>query len=260
VPFEAMEPLDQYMLAKMADLNEKILKAYEEFEFHRVYHALNEFCNSELSAFYLDVLKDRMYTLAPSDPSRLSAQTAIWKITNALVRLVAPILSFTADEVWQYLPKLKDASTSVHLTLFPKPEELVPQDTTQLMKDWELLLTVRNKVLMNLETLRAEKVIGKALEAIVTLKVREDSESDHRLQHYAVALPELFNVSEVEFLKVEHNDPDYLPELRVRRSEQPKCDRCWRYTADVGSDARWATVCARCAKALDAVGFAAINS
>ncbi len=120
-PWDGLEPLDQYMLARTAELVEKVRKAYEAFEFHRVFHALNEFCNSELSAFYLDVLKDRLYTLAPKDTRRLSAQTALWKITEALVRLVAPILSFTADEVWSYMPKVEGRETSVHIAQFPAP-------------------------------------------------------------------------------------------------------------------------------------------
>ncbi len=125
-PWEQMEPLDQYMLARTAELVDKVRKAYEEFEFHRVFHALNEFCNSELSAFYLDVLKDRLYTLAPKDTRRLSAQTALWKITEALVRLVAPILSFTADEVWSYMPYVQGRESSVHIAQFPAPA-LLPQ-------------------------------------------------------------------------------------------------------------------------------------
>ncbi len=98
-------PLDRYMLARTRDLTEKILAWYDAFEFHRVYQAVNEFAIVDLSSFYLDVLKDRMYTFAPTSPQRRSAQTVLWKITEALVRLVAPILSFTADEVWEYLPR-----------------------------------------------------------------------------------------------------------------------------------------------------------
>ncbi len=145
VPFEEMQPIDQYILARTAELTGKITKAYADFEFHRVYHLLNEFCNSELSAFYLDVLKDRLYTFpiaykpgrAPQAPglptqqdlyiARRSAQTAIYKITDALARLTAPILSFTADEVWQALPATPNRPTSVHLTALPHPRRPRPQ-------------------------------------------------------------------------------------------------------------------------------------
>ena len=123
VPEAELLPLDRYMLARTRDLTEKILGWYEAFEFHRVYQAVNEFAIVDLSSFYLDVLKDRMYTFAPTSHARRSAQTVLWQITEALVRLVAPILSFTADEVWEYLPAVEGREASVHLALFPKPEE-----------------------------------------------------------------------------------------------------------------------------------------
>ncbi len=124
--FDDLQPLDQYMLAKTRELTEKALKWYEDFEFNRIFHAINEFCNADLSALYLDVLKDRMYTFAPTSKERLSAQTALYKITDALVRLVAPILSYTADEVWGYMPKVEGRVGSVHLAEFPAPDEVSP--------------------------------------------------------------------------------------------------------------------------------------
>jgi isoleucyl-tRNA synthetase len=255
VSFNQMEPLDQYILARLAELITKIRAAYDDFEFHRTYHALNEFTNTDLSAVYLDVLKDRLYTFAPNHPGRRSAQTALWRIAEALTRLIAPILSFTADEVWQLLPKVESRESSVHLALFPSIADIVPGNTKQIETDWEHLLSVRSDVLAKLEGLRAEKLIGKSLEAIVTLNVSGHSESDARLQRYAIALPELFNVSEVEFLTVAHNDPDYLPTMAVRRSERPKCERCWRYIPDVGDNACYPTVCLRCADALNAINY-----
>jgi isoleucyl-tRNA synthetase len=250
--FTAFEPLDQYMLARTAELTKKITTAYAEFEFHRVYHALNEFCNSELSALYLDVLKDRLYTFAPNHPARRSAQTVIYKITDALARLTAPILSFTADEVWQSLPPLANRAPSVHLTLFPKPRDFVAIDPLDLTKDWEQLLELRTAVLAKLESLRAQKIIGKSLEAVVTLYV---TESDARLRKYATSLPELFNVSEVDFKAAAPTDSDYLSTLSVERSEQPKCERCWRSVPDVGQQENYPTVCLRCAEALAAIDF-----
>ena len=115
VAFAAMEKLDQYILARTAELDAKVRKAYDEFEFHRAYHALNEFVNTDLSALYLDVLKDRLYTFAPKSLGRRSAQTALWRIAEALTRLIAPILSFTADEVWGLLPVVAGREASVHL-------------------------------------------------------------------------------------------------------------------------------------------------
>ncbi len=262
IPFEQMQPIDQYILARTAELTGKITKAYAEFEFHRVYHLLNEFCNSELSAFYLDVLKDRLYTYPIKFKSgnkyqrelylaRRSAQTAIYKITDALARLTAPILSFTADEVYQSLPHTEG---SVHLTRFPAPESIAPI-SPELAANWGKLLQKRSEVLAKLEALRTEKVIGKALEAVVTLYFDGSSDEDG-MASYITSLPELFNVSEVDILQVTHADTDYLVNLSVQRSQRTKCDRCWRYTADVGQQEKYPTVCLRCAEALDAIDFA----
>ena len=167
--FSAMEPLDQYILARLAELTTKIRAAYDDFEFHRAYHALNEFTNTDLSALYLDVLKDRLYTFAPNHPARRSAQTALWRIAETLTRLIAPILSFTADEVWQLLPKVAGRESSVHLALSPSIADIIPGNVKQIEADWEQLLSVRSDVLAKLEGLRAEKIIGKSLEAIVTI-------------------------------------------------------------------------------------------
>ena len=248
--FAEMEPLDQYILARTAELDAKIRKAYDDFEFHRAYHALNEFVNTDLSALYLDVLKDRLYTFAPKARERRSAQTALWRIAEALTRLIAPILSFTAEEVWALLPKVEGREDSVHLAMFPDLAEIVPGNESQLEAEWATLLEVREQVLAKLELLRASKEIGKSLEATVTL-----SSELVDAAKYASALPELFNVSEVEIVNLSMTDPDYLSNLHVQRSRQPKCERCWRYVSDVGKDTRYPSVCLRCSTALEAIGF-----
>jgi len=247
VAWNEMQALDQYMLARAAELVKKVRASYDAFEFHRAYHAINEFCNADLSAFYLDVLKDRLYTLAPKSIERRSAQTAIWKITEALVRLTAPVLSFTSDEVWEHMPHVAGRESSVHIALFPKPEDLAPGDTSQILAHWSTLLGLRDKALLSLEAARKEKQIGKALEAKVKLYY-EPSQAD-AVKHHTAALPELFNTSEVEVSEAETSAATTAPATGT------KCDRCWRYTHDVGSDSRWPSVCARCATALEAVGF-----
>jgi isoleucyl-tRNA synthetase len=253
VAFAEMQPLDQYMLARTAEVTKKIRASYEAFEFHRVYHALNEFCNTELSALYLDVLKDRLYTFAPNSKARRSAQTAIWQIAEALVRLVAPILSFTAEEVWQQLPKSAAREASVHIAEFPNLN-IAPEAAKKMEEDWNFLLLVRDDVLMQLESLRADKTIGKSLEAIVSLTLDENplAETPLQLQTYGAALAELFNVSEVELLPA---SPD-MKRITARRSDKPKCDRCWRYVPDVGHNKNYPTVCLRCAEALTEINFA----
>src|SRR6202012_4017049 len=145
IAFANLQPLDQYILARTAELNAKIRAAYDDFEFHRAYHALNEFVNTGLSALYLDVLKDRLYTFAPDHAGRRSAQTALWRIAEALTRLIAPILSFTAEEVWQLLPKAAKREPSVHLALFPDIADIVPGNVKHIEEDWEHLLTLRDE-------------------------------------------------------------------------------------------------------------------
>ncbi|MDR3750335.1 MAG: isoleucine--tRNA ligase, partial [Terracidiphilus sp.] len=165
VPESELLPLDRYMLARTRDLTEKVRAWYETFEFHRVYHAVNDFAVIDLSSFYLDVLKDRMYTFAPTSRERRSAQTVLWQIAEALVRLVAPILSFTADEVWEYLPKVEGREISVHLAQFPKPEEVFSEDPAPILAEWSQLFAVRDQALRILEEARQNKIIGKGLEA-----------------------------------------------------------------------------------------------
>jgi len=263
-----MQPIDQYILARAADLTAKIRKAYDEMEFHRVYHLLNEFLNSELSAFYLDVLKDRLYTFPvafrPGHDyqrdlyiARRSAQTAIYKITDALARLTAPILSFTADEVWESIP---GKTGSVHLTLFPKPEDLAPiAHTSKLIADWEKLLDVRVNILRQLETMRTSKEIGKALDAELQMLYDTTNldEEGRTLLKYADSLPELLGLSQVRVRSVA-GIPEVVASYSVGHpvvSTAPKCSRCWRHVPDVGGNANYPTVCLRCAEALDAIDF-----
>jgi isoleucyl-tRNA synthetase len=254
VAFAAMEPLDQYILTRTAQLNLKIRRAYDDFEFHRAYHALNEFVNTDLSALYLDVLKDRLYTFAPNAPARRSAQTALWRIAEALTRLIAPILSFTAEEVWSHLPQVEGREESVHLALFPDLSDIGLGNEGGLDADWAGLIAFRDHVLARLEDLRSKKIIGKSLEAKVTILARPGEDSAF-WNKYESSLPELYNVSEVFVKTSDDAGLELLPGLTVERSAQPKCERCWRYTEDVGRECNYPTVCLRCADALSALHF-----
>ena len=253
--FSQLQPLDQYILARTAELDATIRTAYDEFEFHRAYQALNEFINTDLSALYLDVVKDRLYTLAPDSPARRSAQTALWRIAEALTRLIAPILSFTADEVWQHLPRLEGRQPSVHLALFPDVADIVPGRVAGLEEDWTQLLRTRELVNIELEALRANKSIGKGLDAAITLIVTEGSDEGMVLCRYEDALPEFLNVSQVTVQSVGATQNSSGLLIRAEVASGSKCERCWRVVPDVGSDARWPSVCSRCAEALDAINF-----
>jgi len=259
VTWGEMQPLDQYILARTAELDVAVRRAYDEFEFHRAYQALNEFTNTDLSALYCDVIKDRLYTLAPKSAARRSAQTALWRIAEAMTRLIAPILSFTADEVWQHLPVVEARAESVHVALFPDVAEIVPGNVAGIEADWESLLGIRAAVMVELEAMRASKAIGKSLDASVSVIVAEGSREAGLLVQYEAALAEFFNVSQasVQVVGASHEGTAIL--VRATVAEGAKCGRCWRVVPDVGVDARWPVVCARCADALEAVGFAAMQ-
>jgi isoleucyl-tRNA synthetase len=259
VAWSEMQPLDQYILARTAELDVAIRKAYDEFEFHRAYQALNEFTNADLSALYLDVVKDRLYTFAPKSVERRSAQTAMWRIAEAMTRLIAPILSFTAEEVWQYLPKVEGRLASVHLSLFPDVAEIVPGAVAGIEKEWEQLLTVRQMVMVELEAMRAQKSIGKGLEAAVSVIATEGSEMGLLLSKYEASLPEFFNVSQASVQMIGATADAVGLAVEVTVAGGSKCGRCWRVVPDVGEDARWPEVCTRCAEALDAIGFAPMD-
>jgi len=270
VPEAVLLPLDRYMLARTRDLAEKILGWYEAFEFHRVYQAVNEFAIVDLSAFYLDVLKDRMYTFAPTSQARRSAQTVLWQITEALVRLVAPILTFTADEIWEHLPAVEGRPISVHLALFPKPEEIFSEDPAPLLEEWKFLFFgLRVRVLSCLEDLRQKKVIGKASEADVMLYA--EGATFEILCRNQESLKDLLNVSNVYL----HNSksepvPKTLSEMPsgaceitsigdlkgyVLPASGHKCARCWNFMPQVSNYGIWENVCTRCQSALREIGI-----
>jgi isoleucyl-tRNA synthetase len=272
-------PLDRFMLACTRDLTEKILTWYEAFEFHRVYHAINNFAVVDLSAGYLDVLKDRMYTFAPTSHARRSAQTVLWKITEALVRLTAPILTFTADEIWEYLPSVEGRPISVHLALFLKPEEVFSENPAKLLEDWKRLLAVRDEVFRAIEFERKDGRIGKGLGAQVIIS--SNAPDTQFLRSFSnETLQELFNVSAVyigdfaddakelrrrlgdqsfEFLELingpgEGGAPS-APKAIAQPASGEKCSRCWRFTYDTADYGIWQNVCERCRSALKEMGI-----
>jgi isoleucyl-tRNA synthetase len=248
VPEAELLPLDRYMLARTRELTEKILAWYEGFEFHRVYQAVNEFAIVDLSAFYLDVLKDRMYTFAPTSNERRSAQTVLWQITETLVRLVAPILSFTSDEVWEYLPAVAGREASVHLALFPRPEEVFSEDPTKLLDEWKQLFAVRDEALRVLEDARQNKIIGKGLEA--ELEITACGDQLALLRRHAAGLKEAINVSAVNVVE------GAALAVKVLPATGSKCARCWNFMPEVGEYGIWQNVCTRCQSALKEMGIA----
>jgi isoleucyl-tRNA synthetase len=263
LPNDQLDEMDRWMLERTADLVTKCRDWYGAYDFHRVYHAIHDFCVVDLSAFYFDVLKDRLYTKAARNKSRRSAQTAIWKITSALVRLIAPILVFTSEEIWRYLPRSKEDQSSVHMALFPDAESLIAKIDPQKKEAWEELAKVRSAVLVKLEEARNAKAIGGSLEAKVSLHSRLPK-LQSALKAYAQQLPALFIVSQVEVLdaplgSVSAGESSDLAIL-IGKADGKKCERCWNYSTHVGENPRYATICERCSEALTEIESAAAHA
>jgi isoleucyl-tRNA synthetase len=252
VKFADMQPLDQYELLLAAEFCQRVRGWYESFEFHRIYQQLNEYCNSVLSNVYFAAIKDRLYTAAPDSRARRSAQTAVWKIGDALVRLIAPIASFTADEVWQWLPKTAAKAPSVHMEYFPRPEDLCPEAgsdrATALRSDFESLLAVRDEALKAMEIARKEKLIRRSEEAGVTIYAPESLYN--LLERFRTELRFLLVVSAVEVERAQGNSAAPL-RVEVHKAAGDKCERCWFYSVEVGRSERYPTVCERCLPVLD---------
>ena len=252
LPFEKLEPLDQYMLRQTFALTRDVRKWYDEFAFHKIYHRVNHFCVVELSAFYFDVIKDRLYTFAPNSAGRRSAQTAVWRICEAMTRLLAPVLTFTCEEVWQLLPKVADRLESVHVAKFPEASDvlgndLVLEDDPPEAQDWTTLLAVREQALKALEEARNSKDIGKSLEAQLVITAADPAYSV--LQRHAADLRYLFIVSAVTLTHGSANGSGGV-HIEVKKADGAKCDRCWNFSTHVGEDANYPTVCERCSVVL----------
>jgi isoleucyl-tRNA synthetase len=249
--FSELEPLDQYVLRQTAELARDVLRWYEEFAFHKIYQRVNHFCVVELSAFYFDVLKDRLYVSAPASPGRRSAQTVLWRILETFVRLLAPILSFTSDEVWQLLPKVEGRADSVHLANFLRPEEILEgagdEDKTE-SENWAKLRAVRDQVLKSLEEARNQKLIGKGLEAQVKLTASDALWP--ALERHRDELRYLFIVSDVRLERSPSGNGTAGLQIEVTKAAGTKCERCWNYSPHVGEDAEYPTVCERCVRVL----------
>ncbi len=242
VPPERLLEMDRYVLQLLDRFVARTIRAYRSFEFHIVYHELLQFCTVTLSAFYLDILKDRLYCSAPASPERRSAQTVLYRAADAIVRIMAPVLAFTAEEVWGVMPERE--TESVHMSLFPKPSG---EEDADLMARWEALRAVREDVNKALEEARQRGDIGKALEAVVELAPTE--ETSGLLARYESILPELFIVSGVVLVP----PAEGRPFVTVKRAEGEKCSRCWVVTTEP-REQNGGTLCPRCARVMDTLG------
>ncbi len=244
LPREALLEIDRFILHRLQRLKERLLRAYEEYEFHILYHRLHNFCAVDLSAFYLDVLKDRVYTSRADSRERRAAQTAMYLLLYDLILLMAPVLSFTAEEVWGYIPRRGGWPESVHLAEFPPVEERYLDEA--LSGRWEKLLQVRDEVLKALEEARKAKLIGNALEAKV--EIQAGPALFPFLQGYLHDLPTICIVSAVDLKPAPGGGPELS--VTVQRAPGQKCERCWVYRESVGQSGAHPTLCDRCTHVL----------
>ena len=240
-----MVEIDRWALAELDSVIERVRAAYEAYEFHLVYRSLYDLCTVTLSARYFDILKDRLYTFAPRNPARRSAQSALYRIAEALARMLAPILVFTSDEIWESLPQAHAQSASVHTALMPANRA---DTNSELLISWAHLFGYRDIVLGKLEEARIAKAIGSSLEARV--EISAGSHAYKNLSRHRDSLRYIFIVSEVDLLEPNSEIGDDEIKITITRAHGEKCERCWNYSTRVGESSRYPTVCERCVKAL----------
>jgi isoleucyl-tRNA synthetase len=250
--YDHMEEIDRWVLQRLELLRRRILSAYQSHQYHIVYHELHNFCTVSLSSFYLDVIKDRLYTFPAFHSARRSAQTVLYLIADSLSRLMAPVLCFTAEEIWQQLELIRKSeawtSSSIHCHTFP--DELSITEDKSLIERFERLLKLREEIYKALEIARKDKLIGTALEASVTIDGPDD-DTFQFLKSFGEELRFLFITSGVSFGSTSEHAfrSEAIPGLSVeiKKADGLKCERCWNYTGDVGSSGEWPGICSRCA-------------
>ena len=243
VPFDQMPELEKWAMIKLQELIAKVRAAYEEYEFHIVFHAIHKFCVLDMSAFYLDVIKDTLYTEKPDSAKRRSCQTVLYHIAHALTRLLVPILAFTTEEIYQYLPKPADSPESVLLLDMPEVDPAITDPA--LEEKWQKFLVYREEVTRALENARRDKTIGHSLDAAIVL--HPDQEAYDILNSVKDDLARLFIVSQVQLAAAD--DTEGL-QVEVNQAQGAKCSRCWIYSDTVGQDAEYPELCERCASVL----------
>ena len=248
VPLDKLTPLDKWALSKLDALNDKVREGYDTFEFHQVYHSIHNFCVVDMSNFYFDVLKDRLYTESPNSESRRAAQTTIYIILDAMTRMIAPILAYTSDEIWQFMPH-SDKENKENVIFNDMPEKTGVALDSGFIDMWDRIHETRDIVKKALEVEIKNKTLRSSLEAKIILKA--DGESYDFLKKAEKELAGAFIVSQVEIVN-EHTDGI---EVEVKHADGEKCERCWSFSNTVGNDADHPTLCARCAAVIKSGDF-----
>ena len=246
ISYENLREVDQFMLVKLNELVKQVRNNYENYEYANIYHAVNNFCTLDLSSFYLDFAKDVLYIEAKDQSDRRAIQTVLYESLMTMIKLMAPILSHTADEVWSFIPSVQEQS--VQLTDFPEVKELV--NSKELLEKWSKFMNLRDEVLKALEEARNEKVIGKSLTAKISLYVKDETKV--LLDSIHENLQQIFIVSDFEVAGSYNEAPEQALKLDfaaivVSKAEGETCERCWTVTPHVGEIEEHPTLCPRCA-------------
>jgi len=243
--YEKLTDLDKYMLHRLQEVIKEATEHYDKYEFYKFYQAVYNFCVVDLSSFYMDILKDRLYVNAADSVIRKGSQFVMYKILTALTKMTAPVLAYTSEEIWQELRKIGEKENSVHAASWPEVSKEYLNE--EVRTKYEKIILLRAETLKLLEVLRNTKVIGHPYEAKVV--VNTSSAEDFALyKHYEKELPGLFIVSQVEVVKADTN------KVEVQKADGVKCERCWNFSATVGSDTAHTTLCERCVKVLKETG------
>lgn len=252
VPINELHEIDKWALLRLNALIEKCKAAYDAFDFHVAIHGIHNFCVTDMSNFYLDIIKDRLYCTGEKSTDRRAAQTAMYYIISALSRLVAPVLAFTAEEIWKYMPHSEEDDTnSVMMNNFPTPIDVQVDDA--FVEKWNFIYQLRADATKALEVKRADKFIGASLEAKVIIHVNSDASLHAKLDSYSDILAKVFIVSGVEIVDGGSGEfkSDFMGDnlsYDVAKADGEKCERCWIYSKSVGKNALYPTLCDRCAE------------
>ncbi|MBI5816007.1 MAG: isoleucine--tRNA ligase [Nitrospinae bacterium] len=250
VPLKDRDGLDRVIIFKFRKMARRVMEAYERYEFHVFYHAMHNFCVSDLSAFYLDIIKDRIYTYPKGSKERRAAQSTLWELLEGMLPLMAPVLSFTAEEAWTYMPGgAAKKNASVHLGRFPETQ--TDDGAEALITEWDRIIAIRGEVTRALESARKEKLIGHSLDAKLELSMF--SADRELMERHRADLPFIFIVSQAALTDNPSPENQFRSEavpglaVSVAKADGVKCERCWNYSVGVGKSAGHPTVCPRCA-------------
>jgi isoleucyl-tRNA synthetase len=248
VKYEDMYEIDKWAMTKLHELIKNVTDAYDNYGFYRVHHMLSRFCTIDMSSIYLDIIKDRIYTEGKKSKLRRSAQTAMYEIALALTKMMTPILSFTAEEVYRYLPEKAQRFETVQLEEWPEFKEEYMDE--KIISKWEKILELREDVTKALEEKRRDKFIGNSLDAKVIVETKNEELKELLKEFDNYLLSDVFITSQFELGEVDEGYNGNVSKVKVVKAEGKKCERCWKVDPKTGEDSDHPETCPRCAAVL----------